>query len=219
MQAFLTGLESEAARCGMQLNETKTELLSSEPHPGPILFASGEVVEVVTVAKYLGSTISWNKPFEIAFQHRLGVAETAYKKMRLVWNCNMPRKRKVKLFMTTFVPSLIYGLDALTLTDKDLKRIDGQFYRFLRRAIGIKASYYSRISNADVWSQASRPHRPSETIKTSHNVVFCAGLKDRIFTQGRRRGMQFPYWIEVMIKRYYPDLSNHNAGIQGPNFR
>ena len=51
------------------------------------------------------------------------------------------------------------------------------------------------------------------------NVVFCTGLKDRIFTQGRRRGMQFPYWIEVMIKRYYPDLSNHNAGIQGPNFR
>ena len=111
MQAFLTGLETEAAKYGMQLNETKIELLSSEPHPDPIFFASGGVVEVVAVAKYPGSMISWNKPFDIAFLHRLGVAETAYKKMRLVWNCNMPRRRKVKLFMTTFVPSLIYGLE------------------------------------------------------------------------------------------------------------
>ena len=125
---------------------------------------------------------------------------------------------------------------------RDYRRLPGCslgfpfFYRFLRRAIGIKASYYSRVSNIDVWTQASRPHRPSETIKKTqfnmlrevfsqnmdspaHNVVFCTGLKDSIFTQGRRRGMQFPYWIEVMIKRYYPDLSNHNTGIQGPNFR
>ena len=156
--------------------------------------------------------------------------------MRLVWNCNIPRKRKVKLFMSTFVPSLIYGLDALTLTDTDLKKIDGQFYRFLRRAIGIKASFYSRVSNQDVWTQASRPHRPMDTLKRIqfnmlrevfnhsmdsplHNVVVCTGHKDRIYTQGRSRGMQFPCWVEVMIKRHYPDLSNHNAGIQGPNFR
>ena len=112
--------------------------------------------------------------------------------------------------MATFVPCLTYGLDALTLTAKDLKRIDGQFYRFLRRAIGIKASYYSRISNVEVWEQASRPRRPTETLDRTqykmmrevycsnmdnpiHNVVFCTGFKDRIFTQGRRRGMQFPY--------------------------
>ena len=121
----------------------------------------------------------------------------------------MARSRKVKLFMSTFVPCPTYGLDALTLTDKQFKKIDGQYYRFLRRAIGIKASYYSRISNQDAWTQASRPNRPSETIRVSeykmlrevynspqdnpiHRVVFCAGYKDRILAQGRRRGMQFP---------------------------
>ena len=30
-----------------------------------------------------------------------------------------------------------------------------------------------------------------------HSVVFCAWHKDRILSQGRRRGMQFPYWIEL----------------------
>ena len=236
LQNMLTGLETEAQKYGMTLNESKTELLSSLEHPQPLKFLSGSRVEVVSSVKYLGSLISWHKPFETAFHHRLGVAETAYKKMRLVWNCNMPRSRKIKLFMSTFVPCLTYGLDALTLTDKQLKKIDGQFCRFLRRAIGIKASYYSRVSNMDVWTQAGRPNRPSETLKVAqykmlhevyaaqeheplYNVVFCSGNKDRILAQGRRRGMQFPYWIEVMLKRYHPSLSDHTAGLYGPHFK
>ena len=95
MQAFLTGLEQEDSRYGMRLNETRTEILSSTPQTDPVFFSSGGPVEVVDVVKYLGSMISFNKPFEVAFLHRLGVAETAYKKMRLVWNCNMPRRKKV----------------------------------------------------------------------------------------------------------------------------
>ena len=141
------------------------------------------------------------KPFETAFQHRLGVAETAFKKLRLVWNCNMPRSRKVKIIQATFLPCLIYGLDALTLTAKNLQTINGQYYRFLRRAIGIKASYYSRVSNESVWEQAGRPQRASEFLHATqhkmlqevfahnmdhplHNVVFVTGFKDRILSQG-----------------------------------
>ena len=67
-------------------------------------FEFGEPVEVISVAKYLGSMISWAKPVEVAFHPRFGVAETSYKKMLLVWNCKFPRKRKVKLL---FVPSFI----------------------------------------------------------------------------------------------------------------
>ena len=167
------------------------------------VYISGPMVGVPLVpradkVKYLGSMISWDKPFESAFQHRLGVSETSYKKLRLVWNSSMTRARKVKIFQATFLPSLIYGLDALTLTDKDdLRRIDAQYYRFLRRAIGIKASYYSRVSNEDVWAQAGRPQRPSELLyalqhkmlqevfassmdNPLHNVVFATAYKDRI---------------------------------------
>ena len=82
MQAFLSGLETEAAEYGMQLNEEKTELVSSDTRPQSIYFTSGKKVSVVTQAKYLGSLISWDKPFEAAFFHRLGIAQSAYKKMR-----------------------------------------------------------------------------------------------------------------------------------------
>ena len=148
----------------------------------------------------------------------------------------MPRARKVKIFQATFVPCLIYGLEALTLSSKNLQTINAQYYRFLRRAIGIKASYYSRVSNESVWEQAGRPQRPSESLHAvqhkmlqevfAHNmdhplrnVVFATGFKDRIISHGRRRGMQFPYYIEVMQTRYYPNLSEHNATAQGPHFR
>ena len=31
-------------------------------------------------------------------------------------------------------------------------------------------------------------------------VVFCSALKDGTLAQGRRRGVQFPYWLEVVSK-------------------
>ena len=53
---------------------------------------------------------------------------------------------------------LLYGLDsltALTLTTKDLNRIDGFWFRFLRRIVGVKASFYSRISSEEVYRKAN----------------------------------------------------------------
>ena len=102
--------------------------------------------------------------------------------------------------------------------------------------MGLKASHSSRVSNEDVWAQAGRPQCPSELLYALqhkmlqevfassmddplHNVVFASAYKDRILAQGRRRGMQFPYWIEVMQKRCYPNLSDHNATILGPHFK
>ena len=50
------------------------------------------------------------------------------------------------------------------------------------------------------------------------SVVFQGVYKDRIYTQGRRRGMQFPYWIEAVTKRLYPHIwADHAAHIARPN--
>ena len=130
---------------------------------------------------------------------------------------------KLRIFRTTFVTILTYGLDALTLTDKDLHRIDGCWFRFLRRVVGIKASYYSRVSNEEVYRVAGRPEKPSTMLQYQqykmmvelfqadltqpiHSVAFSSAFKDRIISQGRRRAMQFPYWLEVTTKRTHPEL-------------
>ena len=235
MQTFLSALEGQARRYGMALNSTKTELLVDPTLPdSPLFFADGSRVPTTTHIKYLGSMITWNKPFEAAFRHRGGVAEEAYKKLRLVWNSHLPQRKKLEIFQAVFIPTLIYGLDALTLTQKNLEQVDAWYYRFLRRVIGIKASYYSRVSNAEVYHKAGHPRKPSDTLnklqlktlnevflqfpsEPTHNVVFCSAHKDRIQHQGRRKGMQFPYWIEVTTKRFFAEVwkTDHNA--QNPN--
>ena len=52
-----------------------------------------------------------------------------------------------------------------------------------------------------------------------HHVIFANAYKDRIQTEGRRRGMKFPYWIEVRTQRYFPQhwSANPGRGIFGPN--
>ena len=227
---ILRTLEGIAAEYGMKLNQDKTELLTHPDWETPkVQFSDGTLVKTTTQVKYLGCKISWKAPFESAFIHRLQLAEQAYKKLRLVWNSSLKRKVKVKIFQATFLPVLLYGLDSLTLTTPQLRRIDAQYLRFLRRSIGIKASYYSRIPNQEVWRQAGHPTLPSGRLHwvqykrfvavfqsdmqdPIHNVVFNSPYKDRILNQGRRKGMQFPYWIEVMSQRYFPD---HTAS-RGP---
>ena len=155
----------------MSLNETKTELLT-QPNRATttVKFSDGTSVPTTTQVKYLGSMITWIKPFETAFQHRAALAETAYKKLRLVWNSSLPRKTKLHIFQRVFIPTFIYGLDALTLTDKFLQRIDAYYIRFLRRVVGIKASFYSHIPN----------HTTQQTtIQALNQLVLCRPQRSR----------------------------------------
>ena len=122
MQSFLSSVEKIAAEYGMKLNDTKTELLTKTAGETTTLkFANGAAVPTTPQLKYLGSMIAWDHPFHTAFLHRAGLAESAYKKLRLVWNSRLPVKTKLRMFRSTFVAVLTYGLDAITLTPKDLK--------------------------------------------------------------------------------------------------
>ena len=115
-----------------------------------------------TFTQYLGSIISWKRPFEEAFKQCCGLAEAAYKKLRLVWNSSLGHKTKLHIFQSSFVPILTYGLDALTLTTPLLKRVDGFYYRFLRKIVGIKASYYS---GSLIWRFGTKPTDPDSLAK------------------------------------------------------
>ena len=136
----------------------------------------------------------------------------------------------MRIFQSTFPAILIYGLDAFTLTDKRLQQIDGYYFRFLRRIVGIKASFYSRTPNSEVYQIAGKPRLPSELLNSLqykqvvevfsaqitdpvHNVVFASALKDRITQTGKRRGRSIPYWLPTTTKRFFQSrwASDHTA--------
>ena len=196
MQTILSSLESVASEYGMALNKTKTELIiPTQSIDHTLKFHDGSKVTTKDTIKYLDSTVPWTKPVETAFYHRAGLAEKAYyKKLRLIWN---RKKQEFHIFPATLVPTLIYGLEALTPTTPHMKGINAHRIRFLRRLVGIKASYYSPIPNSRVYEVANSPKHPSETLgqqehkmmkevfltlrsEVCHSVVFCSVFKDRI---------------------------------------
>ena len=176
----------------------KTELLN---HPKrttpPPSFLDGTQVNTSDAVKYLGSVISWHKPTLTAIQHRISLANTAFNKLSHFWRGNLSRKAKVHIFLENSVPVLLHGVAALTLEHKRFQKLDGWFFSHLRRVWGIKASYYSRVTNRSVGEQAYRPILPSQVALAAqfrllldslnaapqepmHHVAFSPGLKDRI---------------------------------------
>ena len=200
--------------------------------PDPdVRFVDGTKVNTVYSAKYLGTQVSWEHTTKHAIEARKIKAHAAYMKLQNLWRSRLCWKAKARLFHSYIVSVLIYGLDSLTLEDKHLRSIDGWYFQYLRRALGIKASYYSHIPNQTVWRKAHRPVLPSQTLLSFqqqrltrsllsphhdplHHVVFSPGYKDRIkFTKSRHRGHPRPYWFglvsnqAVHLLNTYPDHS------------
>ena len=82
LQGMLSALESVAQEYGMNLNQSKTEILT---HPTSdhtsLKFRDGTAVPTTTQVKYLGARISWINPFHTAFlsqtrTHRRSLQET-----------------------------------------------------------------------------------------------------------------------------------------------
>ena len=240
-EEFLRAIQVESSLYGLSLNFTKTELLTHpQALPGNVHYVNGDPVVNSEEAKYLGSQISWLHPSKTAIEARKAKAHVAYLKLQNVWRSRLNIKTKTKLFMASIVPVLLYGLEVITLENKHLKTIDAWFHRYLRRCIGVKASYYSHVTNERVWKVSGRPTLPSQTLLTRqlqqladilakpptdplHHVVFSPGYKDRIkFTKSKHRGHPSRYWMELTIERALPiyhHYLDHTASQQFRDFR
>ena len=165
LQKYLHSLEDIALEYGMRLNQQKTEVLvQAKGDTTSLTFQDGSPGPTTPQAKYLGSMVSWRNPFDTAFYDRRGLSEQACKKLRLVWTSSMSQKQKLRTFQATFLAVLTYGLEALTVTEKQLHRLDAHYIRFLRRIVGIKASFYSHVTNQEVYRKAKFPKLPSDLI-------------------------------------------------------
>ena len=125
-------------------------------------------------------------------------------KIQHLWWSRLCLPAKVRSFLSYIVP---------VLTD------DGWLFRYLRRAMGVRASFCSHTTNQSVWSRAGKPIVPLQvllqlqqqclihTLQKPHHdplfhVVFSPGYKDRIkFTKSKHRGHPRPYWFDIVSKQ------------------
>ena len=181
-------------------------------------FSNGTPVRTTTSTKYLGSVITWDSPYSAAITARISIALAAYNKLAHVWRSHLPVTTRQEIFQTVIVPTLLYGLDTLTLDIRSLQRIDGAYFRLLRRLLQIKPSYISRLSHERVWIRANRPAVPSQRLiqqqfkhlliclttpptNPIHHVIFSPAFKDRIQCTGAKRGRPTTYWFSLTEQR------------------
>ena len=216
LQSLLQSVQSAASPYGLALNSQKTELLLHPLHPNPMVyFTDGSQVPVKDSIKYLGTQVTWPKPTNHAIAARKQKAHIAYVALQNVWRSQLPVNTRVRLFHSYILPVLLYGLASCTLEKHHHRTLDAWYFKYLRRVVGIKASYFSHISNYKVWVAAAKPSLPSQLLLQQqfqllhhamttppgdpmHHVVFAPAFKDRIrFTKSVHRGHPARYWFEV----------------------
>ena len=167
-------------------------------------YPSNEVLEVLLETQAQREELwmflqlaSWDDPTKTAINHRIQLAKAAYSKLAPFWRSKVPLSVKLRVFESNIVSVATYSLATLTLEDKHLKQIDSWYFNYLRRVVGIKASYYSRIPNKAVWLKANKPATPSQTLMSAqfklltesiltptddpfHHVMFSPGYTDRV---------------------------------------
>eukprot|EP00972_Heterocapsa_arctica_P013816 2037709-Heterocapsa_arctica.AAC.1 len=82
-------------------------------------------------------------------------------------------KWKLRVYDAVIVSKLLYGLETLSLTDTDISKLDALQIRGLRKILGIKHSYWSRVSNTYIMIQANNRARlpPNKAIQQMSDTL------------------------------------------------
>ena len=114
--------------------------------------------------------ISWERPFYEAFYHRLTLAEAGVKNLMVGLEFDHEQTMKNAYLSLQHSPILVVGFRLpIAHRQKNLHTVNGQYFRFLRRVLGMKVAYYSKT---EAWNQADRPHRAGGLLNaTQHKML------------------------------------------------
>lgn len=152
-QRALTRLSEEGARVGLQINARKTEVL----HVGfdtatPLSLPSGEIVTQCLDFRYLGCLVL--SP-EAIIADRRAQAWRASHLLRKFFSSTARDDSKVRLFRAAVEPILLYGLEAVPMTETRERSLDALYRGLLRNALGIH--YPQKITTSELTARTGAP--------------------------------------------------------------
>jgi hypothetical protein len=157
LQRSVSRLCDEAARLGLRVNASKTELMANNACPDkqlPITI-NGHQVSRVDKFKYLGATITTSGDLGAELPIRIGMASGAFNNMTKIWKASaFSVETKCKLFDACVLPILLYGCESWHLTRAQAQKVSAFEMRCLRRILDIK--WYHRITNDTVRRRTQR---------------------------------------------------------------
>ena len=148
----MTSLEVAAASVGLTINAKKTKaLVIGEPTGLPFHVGTTNLEEVDDFS-YLGS---WVKDSGKALNMRKGQAWTAASQLWKIWRADIGDELKRKVFQATVQTVLLYGAETWSLTEVQLRSLDGTYTRLLRKALNVHFS--SHTTNKELYGPLISP--------------------------------------------------------------
>jgi len=165
LQRYLAAVAESGARCGLKLHWTKFQLLQIRC-AGDVLTKEGDAIEKKATMFYLGTTIHGDGSIQGELNERLGAAWSDFSSLTSLWrHTTLTALRKVEIFQAVITTRLLYGLSSGWLNVKEQRQLDGFQARCLRRVLGIKPSYISRVSKQTVLDKSRQVPYSGQLLK------------------------------------------------------
>ena len=219
LQEFLEAIVTTGAVYGMELHFGKFQLLSVGG-TSEITTPDGTSIPPNTEMDYLGGILCAESGAGRELNRRIGIAKRDFHALETIWrHASISKSRKLDIYKAVIESGLLYGLASTCLLKAELRRLDGFQNRCLRRIIGVKPAYMSRVPNALVLKQ-SEQIAASEVLADRQMKLFKRILKtpeghplrtasfipgsDRPAVQRyvRRVGRPAKEWIPKMLAEY-----------------
>ena len=117
-----------AAGIGLHVNADKTEYICFQ-QTGFISTQDGSSLKLVNKFTYLGSSVSST---ENDIDTRLTKAWTAIENLSIIWKPDRTDEMKRSFIQAALVSTMLHGCDTWTLTNRQEKKLNGNYTRILR---------------------------------------------------------------------------------------
>ena len=149
LQKFMDHIAEVGQEYGLIFNWKKLEMLPIRTK-GSIFDPDGNPIKTKEAMVYLGAILSSCGDIASELARRIGIAQADFNTLTRIWKHSTLQRKKIQIFNACICSKLAYGLSTSTFTTREMRKINGFQNRCLRKIVGIRPAYYSRISNATV---------------------------------------------------------------------
>ena len=128
--------------------------------------ASDAIVPMADSMVYLGSILTAHGSIHRELGRRIASAKADFDTLAKVWtHSSLTWSRKLRIYSSLVESKLFYALASCCLTRADERRLDGFQNRCLRKIMGIKSAFISRVSNLAVREKAQHRAASNQVIQ------------------------------------------------------
>ncbi|KAI8518905.1 hypothetical protein Bbelb_021620 [Branchiostoma belcheri] len=154
----LAVFDAEAAKLGLSINWSKTELMHIGNGPDHAPFSFNNItVNFVSTFNYLGSTVSRTGDLKPEIDRRRGLAAAAMQALwRPLWkHRHISLGTKLRVYNAAVVSILMYGAETWPLSNTLAARLDGFDSRCLRRILGVR--WFDHLPGTELRQRTQQP--------------------------------------------------------------